>query len=97
MDESDASTTRSVASASSRLPQAARTIALSSRRLGEKMPGVSTRTTCAVPAIITPRTRMRVVCTLRETMVIFAPVSAFTSVDLPALGAPITAATPKRV
>ena len=44
-----------------------------------------------------PITRMRVVCTLGETMLTFEPTSALTRVDLPALGAPTMAAKPARV
>ncbi len=44
-----------------------------------------------------PRTRVRVVCTLCETMVTLAPTSALTSVDLPAFGAPMMATKPQRV
>src|SRR5947208_13738555 len=44
-----------------------------------------------------PRIRARVVCTLRETMVTVEPTSALTSVDLPTLGAPISATKPQRV
>src|SRR5262245_17629682 len=44
-----------------------------------------------------PRSGMRVVCTLRLTIETLAPTSALTSVDLPALGAPITAMKPQRV
>src|SRR5690606_32288445 len=39
---------------------------------------------------------MRVVCTLREVIVTLAPTRALTSVDLPALGAPMMAITPQR-
>ena len=44
-----------------------------------------------------PITRMRVVCTLGETMLTFEPTSALTRVDLPALGAPTMATKPARV
>src|SRR5690606_6596798 len=44
-----------------------------------------------------PRTGIRVVCTLRETMVTLAPTRALTRVDLPAFGAPMTAMKPQRV
>jgi hypothetical protein len=40
---------------------------------------------------------MRVVCTFGVTIDTFEPTSAFTRVDFPALGAPITAAKPHRV
>src|ERR1700750_1772088 len=77
--------------------QAVETMARSSRRLGAKMPGVSTRITCALSSITMPRISARVVCTLRETMVTLEPTSALTSVDLPTLGAPISATKPQRV
>src|SRR6516164_11636713 len=77
--------------------QAVDTMARSSRRFGEKMPGVSTRMICVLPSITMPRISARVVCTLRETMVTLEPTSALTSVDLPTLGAPISATKPQRV
>ena len=72
-------------------------MARSSLRFGEKMPGVSTRMIWALSSITMPRIRARVVCTLRETMVTLEPTSALTSVDLPTLGAPISATKPQRV
>src|SRR5437763_8970264 len=72
-------------------------MARSSLRFGEKMPGVSTRMICALSSITMPRIRARVVCTLRETMVTLEPTSALTSVDLPTLGAPISATKPQAV
>ena len=39
----------------------------------------------------------RVVCTLCETIVTLVPTSALISVDLPTLGAPISATKPQRV
>ncbi len=44
-----------------------------------------------------PRTIERVVCTLWLTMETLVPTSRLTSVDLPALGAPIRATKPQRV
>ena len=44
-----------------------------------------------------PISRARVVCALALTIATFCPTSALTSVDLPALGAPITATKPARV
>src|SRR4030081_1059986 len=73
------------------------TMARSSLRLGEKMPGVSTRMICAWLSIKMPRISARVVCTLRETIVTLEPTSALTSVDLPTLGAPIRATKPQAV
>jgi hypothetical protein len=52
---------------------------------------------CALFSIAMPRIRARVVCTLRETIVTLEPTSALTSVDLPTLGAPISATKPQRV
>src|SRR5262249_21603655 len=59
--------------------------------------GVSTKIICALPDSAIPRTRLRVVCTLGETMETFEPTSLFSSVDLPTLGAPISATKPQRV
>src|SRR5258708_25531049 len=73
------------------------TMARSSLRLGEKSPGVSTRMICALFSITMPRIRARVVCTLRETIVTLEQTRALTSVDLPTLGAPISATKPQRV
>src|SRR5947208_14368 len=77
--------------------QAVDTMARSSLRFGEKMPGVSTRMICALLSITMPRIRARVVCTLRETIVTLEPTNALTSVDLPTLGAPIRATKPQAV
>ncbi len=92
-----ASSSSATASASPPAPQAACTMARSSRRFGAKMPGVSTKTTWAGPWIAMPRTGARVVCTLRDTIDTFEPTRALISVDLPALGMPISAAKPQRV
>src|SRR6201991_4666585 len=73
------------------------TMARSSLRLGRKIPGVSTRMIWASFSITMPRISARVVCTLRETIVTLEPTSALTSVDLPTLGAPISATKPQRV
>src|ERR1700686_5001073 len=67
-------------------------MARSSRRLGKKIPGVSTRMICAWFSITMPRISARVVCTLRETIVTLEPTSALTRVDLPTLGAPASGA-----
>ena len=84
-------------SASAAAPQAEATIARSRRRLGANRPGVSTNTICASPLVRTPRTVERVVCALRVTIDTFSPTSALISVDLPALGAPMSATNPHRV
>src|SRR3954451_2609048 len=44
-----------------------------------------------------PRTSVRVVCTLRETIDTFEPTRLLSRVDLPAFGAPIRATKPQRV
>src|SRR3954447_13315920 len=62
-----------------------------------KMPGVSTRMIWAWSSITMPRISARVVCTLHETMVTLEPTSALTRVDLPTLGAPISATKPHLV
>jgi hypothetical protein len=43
-----------------------------------------------------PVMRWRVVCALREVMLIFCPTSALSSVDLPTLGRPTMATRPQR-
>ena len=43
-----------------------------------------------------PRMRLRVVCGLCVTMASFSPTSAFSSVDLPALGRPMMETNPER-
>ena len=70
---------------------------MSSRRFGLKMPGVSTKTICALSCVAMPRTMARVVCTLWVTIDTLAPTSWLTSVDFPALGAPISATKPECV
>ncbi len=92
-----ASISRQTASASAAPLQAEVTIARSRRRLGAKMPGVSTRTICAAPSMAMPRTSARVVCTLRETIDTLVPTRLLSRVDLPAFGTPIRATKPARV
>src|SRR3979409_223338 len=94
---SRASSSTHTRSASCAPLHAVETMARSSLRLGRKIPGVSTRMICALFSIAMPRTSARVVCTLRETIVTFEPTSALTSVDLPTLGAPISATKQQRV
>src|SRR5580704_10674683 len=88
---------KATTSASCVLPQALPTMARSSRRRGVKMPGVSTKISCAAPSIAMPRMSARVVCTLGVTIEILLPTSALSSVDLPAFGAPISATKPQLV
>ena len=92
-----ASISTATMSASCAPPQAVVTMARSSRRRGEKIPGVSMNTSCAWPSIAMPRNSARVVCTLGVTIATLLPTSALISVDLPALGAPISAMKPQRV
>src|SRR5712671_3546173 len=94
---SRASSSTQTKSASCAPLHAVDTMARSSLRLGRKIPGVSTRMTCALFSTTMPRISARVVCTLRETMVTLEPTSALTSVDLPTLGAPISATKPQAV
>src|SRR3984957_1172067 len=94
---SRASSNTQTRSASCAPLQAVDTIARSRRRFGVKMPGVSTRMICALFSTTMARINARVVCTLRETIVTLEPTSALTSVDLPTLGAPISATKPQRV
>src|SRR3546814_18396645 len=49
---------------------------------------------CASPSSAMPSRRARVVCALAGVIATFWPTSALTSVDLPALGAPMTATRP---
>ena len=81
-------------SASSAPCHAALTIALSRRRFGLKIPGVSTKIIWLLPCITIPRTRLLVVCTFGVTIEIFCPTMAFINVDLPAFGAPNKATKP---
>ncbi len=92
-----ASISSASASASPAAPQAEASMARSSRRLGANRPGVSTKMICVAPSTMMPRTAVRVVCALRETMETFEPTSALSSVDLPAFGAPMSATKPHRV
>src|SRR3954447_22302203 len=94
---SRASSSTQTRSASCAPLHAVDTMARSSLRFGRKMPGVSTRMICALLSITMPRISALVVCTLRETIVTLVPTSALTSVDLPTLGAPISATKPQRV
>src|SRR3984893_18803955 len=94
---SRASSSTQTRSASCAPLHAVDTMARSSLRLGRKIPGVSTRMIWALLSITMPRISARVVCTLRETIVTLEPTRALTSVDLPTLGAPISATKPQRV
>src|SRR5258706_3806331 len=94
---SRASSSTQTRSASCAPLHAVDTMARSNLRLGRKIPGVSTRMIWALLSITMPRISARVVCTLRETMVTLEPTRALTSVDLPTLGAPISATKPQRV
>src|SRR5215470_6564748 len=92
-----ASISNATMSASAAPLQAASTMARSSRRRGAKMPGVSMNTSWLAPSMAMPRTNVRVVCTLRLTMLTLAPTKVLTRVDLPAFGAPMIAMKPQRV
>src|SRR5437588_8450736 len=58
------------------------------------MPGVSTNTTCASAVFQMPRTWVRVVCALSDTIETLLPRMRLSSVDLPTLGRPIRVANP---
>ena len=60
------------------------------------MPGVSTKISWAWESVLTPSSRVRVVCGLGVTMASFSPTRVFSSVDLPTLGRPIRAIKPHR-
>ncbi len=90
-----ASITNNTASASSSADIAAPTIALSNLRDGLKTPGVSIKTSCALPTILIARNRVRVVCTLCETIDTLRPIIWFIKVDLPAFVGPIIAINPE--
>ena len=49
-----------------------------------------------ITGVRTPVMRCRVVCALREVMLIFCPTRALSSVDLPTLGRPTMAIRPQR-
>ena len=51
---------------------------------------------CAKPSLRMPVMRWRVVCALREVMLIFWPTKALSRVDLPTLGLPTMATKPQR-
>src|ERR1700687_3128337 len=55
------------------------------------------KTSWASPCVAIPRSKVRVVCTLWETIATLAPTIALISVDLPTLGAPISAMNPQRL
>lgn len=65
-------------------------------RCSRTIPGVSNSTIWWSGALARPTTRCRVVCGRGLTAHSFCPTSALMSVDLPALGLPITATYPDR-
>src|SRR5260370_31209223 len=54
------------------------------------------KTSWASACVAMPRSNVRVVCTLWETIATLAPTIALIRVDLPTLGAPISAMNPQR-
>src|ERR1700722_17174261 len=54
------------------------------------------KTSWASACVAIPRSNARVVCTLWETIATLAPTIALIRVDLPTLGAPISAMNPQR-
>ncbi len=89
--DSDASTTTTTTSRLRSASSAVSTMRTLRRCSGRWTPGVSTKTICAFGVVLTPRIRVRVVCGLSETMATLVSTSAFSSVDLPALGRPTSA------
>ena len=84
-----ASTSSTIWSASAAPVQARDHRAVGWRR-GAKMPvGVADQDQLRPPTIAMPSSRLRVVCTFGVTIASFCPTSWLSSVDLPALGAPI--------
>ena len=65
-------------------------------RGGSGSPACRRRRTASRPRVRMPVMRWRVVCALREVMLIFWPTSALSSVDLPTLGLPTMATRPQR-
>lgn len=61
------------------------------------IPGVSTNTIWTSSRLRTPRTWVRVVCTLSETIDTLVPRMALRRVDLPTLGLPTSDTNPDRV
>jgi hypothetical protein len=60
------------------------------------MPGVSRNAICPRSSLRMPTMRLRVVWGLSETIETFVPRMRLSRVDLPALGRPTMATTPKR-
>src|ERR1700694_779278 len=60
------------------------------------MPGVSTKTTCALARFNTPSMEVRVVCGFSDTMASLPPTMAFKNVDFPAFGRPRMETKPER-
>src|SRR5260370_38542897 len=54
------------------------------------------KTSCASACVAIPRSNVRVVCTLWETIATLAPTTALIRVDLPTLGTPNSATNPQR-
>ena len=92
-----ASTTNTTRSASASAEAAVRFMARLSARFSPRCrPGVSTKAICTPGRLSMPSTRWRVVCGRDVTMESFSPTSALSSVDLPTLGRPTSAAKPAR-
>src|SRR4051812_15519840 len=89
-----ASTTRQTTSTSPMAPVAESLSRSPSRVRGLWMPGVSSNTICVSAVLSTPRTCVRVVCGLSETMLTLVPRMVLSSVDFPTLGRPTMVTNP---
>src|SRR6186713_2059228 len=91
------STTKTTRSASASADAAVRFMARLRARFSPRCrPGVSTKAIWTPGRLSMPSTRWRVVCGRDVTMESFSPTSALSSVDLPTLGRPTSAANPAR-
>ena len=90
------SSTRQTASTSAIAPVAVSFSRSPSNVRGLWIPGVSTKTICDSGRCSTPRTSVRVVCGLSDTIVTLVPRIEFNSVDLPTLGRPTNVQKPER-
>jgi hypothetical protein len=87
---------RQITSTSASVERARSLVRSPSSVRGLWIPGVSSRTSCDVAVVRTPRICVRVVCGRSETIATFVPTSRFTSVDFPTLGRPTSETNPER-
>ncbi len=87
-------TTASTSASASRTARLSRALSVEPCRVWK--PGVSTSTNWTEGSVSTPTIRWRVVCGLRDVMLMRSPTRALTSVDLPTEGRPTIATWPQR-